>query len=116
MKAQTYVILSIIVLIIVSVFAVSNVDAVNVNYLFWQGHSPLILVILFSVLMGGVITAMASSFRYFRLKRENKTLQITNKKLEDLLSKHGIAVTEVIDGEKDSHQKSAEKTKKQHKS
>src|SRR5690625_4719733 len=112
MKGQTYVILSIIVLIIVSVFAVSNVDAVNVNYLFWQGHSPLILVILFSVLMGGVITAMASSLRYFRLKRENKSLQITNKKLEDLLSKHGIDVKKAIKGEKKSPDLSSETTKK----
>src|SRR5690625_2717790 len=112
MKAQTYVILSIIVLIIVSVFAVSNVDAVNVNYLFWQGHSPLILVILISVLMGGVITAMTSSFRYFRLKRENKSLQITNKKLEDLLSKYGIDVKKAIEGEKKSPDLSSETTKK----
>ncbi|HLS59557.1 MAG TPA: LapA family protein [Virgibacillus sp.] len=112
MKGQTYVILSIIVLIIVSVFAVSNVDAVNVNYLFWQGHSPLILVILFSVLMGGVITAMASSLRYFRLKRENKSLQIRNKKLEDLLSKHGIDAADAIKGDKKSPDLSSETTKK----
>lgn len=75
MKGQTYVISGIVVLIIISIFAVINVEPVKVNYLFWSGESPLILVILFSVLMGGVITAAASSFRFFHLKKEKKQMK-----------------------------------------
>lgn len=75
MKGQTYVIISIVLVILVAVFAVTNVDAVEVNYLFWVVESPLILVILFSVLMGGLLAAAAGSVRLFKLKKEIKELQ-----------------------------------------
>lgn len=75
MKGQTYVIISIILIILVAVFAVTNVDAVEVNYLFWVIESPLILVILFSVLMGGLLVGTAASVRLYQLKKENKELQ-----------------------------------------
>ncbi|WP_067727305.1 LapA family protein [Oceanobacillus damuensis] len=87
MKGQTYVILAIILVIVVAVFAVINVDPVEVNYLFWTQESPLILVILFSVLMGGVITASVGAFRFYRLQKDLKLLKTENanltKKLED---------------------------------
>lgn len=85
MKAQTYVIFGIIFLIIVSIFAVSNVETVKVNYIIWTGESPLILVILFSVLMGGIITATVGSLKIFRLQRENKFLKTENDRLEKQL-------------------------------
>src|SRR5690625_1693521 len=75
MKGQTYVILAIIFIILISVFAVLNVGVVEVNYLFWRGSSPLIFVILFSVLLGGVLTMLVGSRKYFELKRKNKQLQ-----------------------------------------
>lgn len=81
MKGQTYVIFSIVLIILVAVFAVTNVDAVEVNYLFWVVESPLILVILFSVLMGGLLVAAGGSVRLFQLKRENKELR---KQLEQI--------------------------------
>lgn len=90
MKGQTYVILGIIVLIIVSIFAVTNVATVKVNYLFWSGESPLILVILFSVLMGGLIMAAVSSFKYFHLQREIKALKIQNQQYETVLKEHNL--------------------------
>lgn len=82
MKGQTYVILSIIFVIIISVFAVLNIDQVKVNYLFWSGSSPLIFVILFSVLLGGVLTTAVGSTKYITLKRENKRLRDMMRKLE----------------------------------
>lgn len=90
MRGQTYVILGIIVLIIVSVFAVTNVDTVEVTYLFWSGESPLILVILFSVLMGGIITATAGYFKIHQLQRENKMLHTRQQDMETLLKKHKL--------------------------
>lgn len=104
MKGQTYVILGIIVLIIVSIFAVTNVAVVKVNYLFWSGESPLILVILFSVLMGGLITAAASSFKYFHLQRENKALKIETQRLEEILKEHHlleVVEEKAVENEKD---------------
>lgn len=99
MKGQTYVILGIVVLIIVSVFAVTNVDVVKVNYLFWTGESPLILVILFSVLMGGLITAAVGSLRIFHLQRENKLIKSDRDKFENLLREHHL-LDEQIDKRK----------------
>ena len=93
MKAQTYVILSIIFVIVVSIFAVMNVDKVEVNYLFWKGDSPLILVILFSVLMGGLITAGAGLVKYVHLQRENKTLRAENHRISALFEQESNDIT-----------------------
>jgi len=38
MKNQTYVILALLFVIVISVFSVLNVSAVEVNYLFWKGE------------------------------------------------------------------------------
>lgn len=90
MKGQTYVILTIIFIIIISVFAVLNVANVEVNYIFWKGSSPLIFVILFSVLLGGVLTMVVGSKRFFTLHRENKALK-------EQLAKYGsIEETDVV--------------------
>lgn len=90
MKGQTYVIFAIIFVIIVAIFAVINVDPVEVNYLFGTGEAPLIFVILFSVLMGGIIMAAVGIIKVFRLQRENKSLRKENKQLQDA-TETGIA-------------------------
>lgn len=91
MRGQTYVILAIIFVIVVAVFAVTNVDVVEVNYLFWSGESPLILVILFSVLMGGIITAAVGVVKMFRLQREIRGLKAENKKMNEVVQENGLA-------------------------
>jgi uncharacterized integral membrane protein len=85
MKGQTYVILSIILVIIVAVFAIANVETVEVNYLFWRGESPLILIILFSVLMGGIITGVAGAVKVFQLQKENRIMQMENENMRKTL-------------------------------
>lgn len=75
MKGQTYVILAIVCTIIISVFAVLNIEEVKVNYLFWSGSSPLIFVILFSVLLGCLLMMMVASKKYFQLKKQIKSLE-----------------------------------------
>lgn len=82
MKGQTYVILSIVFVIIIAVFSVLNIDQVEVNYLFWSGSSPLIFVILFSVLLGGILTTAVGAKKYISLKRENARLREMLRKLE----------------------------------
>ncbi len=76
-------ILAIIFVIIVAVFAIINVDPVEVNYLFGSGEAPLILVILFSVLMGGIITASVGLMKMIHLQRERKSLLAENKQLKE---------------------------------
>src|SRR5690625_3402 len=88
MKGQTYVILSIVFGIIIAIFAVTNVESVEVNYFFWKRKSPLILVILFSVLMGGVLSMVAGSVKYFNLKKENKQLKKELKQIQEDHSPH----------------------------
>ncbi|MFG6114213.1 lipopolysaccharide assembly LapA domain-containing protein [Halobacillus sp. MO56] len=75
MKGQYYWILALIFALLIAVFAVINVDPVEVNYLFGTGEAPLILVILISVLMGGIVTAALGAVRVYRLQREVKKLR-----------------------------------------
>ena len=75
MKGQTYIILALIFALIVAVFAVINVEPVEVNYLFGIGQAPLILVILISVLMGGLITAAFGTLRLLKLQRQIRVLE-----------------------------------------
>lgn len=86
MKNQLYVILLIVFIIIVSIFALMNVAIVEVNYVFWSGESPLILVILFSLLMGGLITAIAGSVKFYKMRNEIKKLTKEKTLLEEKLA------------------------------
>lgn len=75
MKGQTYIISALIFAILIAIFAVINVEPVQVNYLFGTGEAPLILIILISVLLGGLATASVGAVRYYKLKRENRSLR-----------------------------------------
>ncbi|WP_093217160.1 LapA family protein [Sediminibacillus albus] len=75
MKGQTYIILALVFALIVAIFAVINVDPVEVDYLFGEGNAPLILVILVSVLMGGMITAAVGGVKVLRLQKEIRSLR-----------------------------------------
>ena len=68
-------ILGIIFALIVAVFAVVNVEKVDVNYVFGTAHWPLILVILGSVAMGGVIIGSVMAVRIVSLNRQIKELK-----------------------------------------
>ena len=82
MKFQWSMLLGIIFALIVAVFAVINVDPVSVNYLFGEGQWPLILVILISVLLGGLIIGSAGIIRIYSLQRKIKTLEKEKRVLE----------------------------------
>ncbi|QSS99073.1 DUF1049 domain-containing protein [Pontibacillus sp. ALD_SL1] len=74
MKGQKNFILALVFALIVAIFAVFNVDAVEVNYLFGTGQAPLILIILGSVLMGGLIAGIFGTVRNYQLQRDNRAL------------------------------------------
>lgn len=85
MKNQTYVILALLFIIFIAVFSVLNVSPVEVNYLFWQGESPLVIVILISVLLGGVLTTAFGAGKFISLRRENKQLRVKVGHLEKII-------------------------------
>ncbi|KIL75435.1 lipopolysaccharide assembly LapA domain-containing protein [Bacillus badius] len=85
MKTQSALLLVILFALIVAVFAVINVDPVKVNYVFGQSEWPLILVIIVSVLMGGLISGLLSLFRTIGLKRQNNVLIHQIEKLKEEL-------------------------------
>jgi putative membrane protein len=82
MKFQWALLLGLAFALLVSIFAVINVDPVSVNYLFGEAKWPLILVILGSVLMGGLIVGSVGLFRMFVLQREVKALKKENQQLK----------------------------------
>ncbi|QHS22876.1 DUF1049 domain-containing protein [Virgibacillus sp. MSP4-1] len=75
MKAQTSIILAIIFALLVATFAVINVNAVPVNFLFFTREAPLILIILISVLMGSLITASFGFVKIYQLQRTIRQLK-----------------------------------------
>jgi uncharacterized integral membrane protein len=81
MKFQWALLFGFLFALIVAVFAVINVDNVTVNYLFGESQWPLILVILGSVLMGGMIVGSVGLVRIYSLQRKVKILKKENEKL-----------------------------------
>ncbi|APH04263.1 LapA family protein [Bacillus weihaiensis] len=87
MKRQWSLVFAIIFALIIAVFAVINVDAVKVDYLFGTAEWPLILVILGSVFMGGFLVASAGVVRIMAIQRKWKQAEKENVKLKEELEK-----------------------------
>ncbi|PPA71519.1 LapA family protein [Jeotgalibacillus proteolyticus] len=87
MKFQWTLLLGIIFALIVAIFAVINVDPVIVNFAFAETELPLILVILGSVLMGGLIIGSVGFFRLFVLQRKIKHAEQENASLKEKLER-----------------------------
>ncbi|MFC5713523.1 lipopolysaccharide assembly LapA domain-containing protein [Thalassorhabdus alkalitolerans] len=75
MKGQYGLIIGLIIALLIAVFAVINVDPVEVNYLFGTADWPLVLIILGSVLMGGLLVGFVGMVKVYRLQQENKQLK-----------------------------------------
>ncbi|EIF14081.1 MULTISPECIES: lipopolysaccharide assembly LapA domain-containing protein [Bacillus] len=84
MNKQWTIIFALLFTLIVAIFAVINVRAVEVDYLFGTAEWPLILVILGSVLMGALIVFSAGIFQVMKLKREIKMLRKENRSAGEL--------------------------------
>jgi lipopolysaccharide assembly protein A len=110
LKGQTSIILAIIFAIIVAIFAVINVEAVPVNFLFVTNEAPLILVILFSVLMGSIITGAFGFVKVYKLQKEIKMLKSeTNNHHEvELTSTDSYALDTTDDKKIDDEQEKTE--------
>ncbi|RSL34408.1 DUF1049 domain-containing protein [Salibacterium salarium] len=75
MKGQSGLIFGFIAALIIAVFAVMNVESVEVNYIFGTAKWPLILVILGSVLMGAVVVGSFGMIKVYRLQQQIKQLK-----------------------------------------
>lgn len=91
MNKQWTIIFALLFTLIVAIFAVINVRAVEVDYLFGTAEWPLILVILGSVLMGALIVFSAGIFQVMKLKRE---IKMRGKKTDPLLNCRLIRTSE----------------------
>jgi uncharacterized integral membrane protein len=50
---------AVVLAVLITLFAVLNLDKVKVNWIFGSGHAPLIIVIVISLLVGIVLTHFA---------------------------------------------------------
>lgn len=75
MKGQGLLISAFAFALVIAIFAVINVEQVEVNFLFAKTSTPLILVILASTLLGGLTVGLFGILRIFRLQRQVKALE-----------------------------------------
>lgn len=83
MKPQTWIIVTLVFALLIAIFAVINVDPVQVDFLFTTTESPLILVILLSALLGALSIASLSYVKYYQMRREIRELKEENQRHKD---------------------------------
>ena len=94
MKSQVYIISALVFALVIAVFAVINVDAVEVNYLVTTTESPLILIILGSALIGSLMTGGFSIYHLIQVRKRMRVLETEN---QDLRSKQGFDSTDEVE-------------------
>ncbi|NMA68311.1 MAG: DUF1049 domain-containing protein [Desulfitobacterium sp.] len=67
-----FLIFTLIVALLVAIFAVQNADPVAINLFWYVAEVPLVLVILGSVLAGALIVFLIAIYREFRIKGKAK--------------------------------------------
>lgn len=84
MKTQWFLILALLFALVIAIFAVINVEPVEVNFLYTTAQLPLILVILASALLSGLMVGLFGIIRQFRLQRTIRSLekQVAELKME----------------------------------
>ncbi|QJC53451.1 DUF1049 domain-containing protein [Paenibacillus albicereus] len=75
MRTQGLLLSGLVFALLIAIFAVINVDSVQVNFLFAQTSLPLILVILGSALLGGASVGLFGIIRSFKLQKRLKAQQ-----------------------------------------
>ena len=72
MKEKLHYILLLITILLVASISLANMQTVTVNFLLVQFKLPLIILILFCVLLGSLVTFLVSLPKNFSLKHELK--------------------------------------------
>ena len=79
-------IIILIIVVLVTVFAVQNAAPVMLSFLFWTFQSSLAIVILLSTVMGVVLASVV--FMLLRLKRAMRTKGAAHGQSEEAAKKH----------------------------
>ncbi|MGP4080525.1 LapA family protein [Pseudalkalibacillus sp. R45] len=82
MRREWSFIIGLLFAIIIAVFAVINVETVEVDYLFGTAQWPLVLVILGSTMLGALAVGVAGSARFFSMKKELRALRKETRQLK----------------------------------
>ncbi|MBH5320002.1 DUF1049 domain-containing protein [Paenibacillus sp. GSMTC-2017] len=75
MKGQGMLISAFVFALVIAIFAVINVESVQVNFLFTKTTTPLILVILVSTLLGGLTVGLFGMIRIYKLQKTLKAFE-----------------------------------------
>ena len=75
MKFQWNLLFGLLFAIIIALFAIFNIESVQVNYIFGKAELPLVLVILFSALLGAMVSGFVAMFRTVQSNHRLKELQ-----------------------------------------
>lgn len=82
MRGQWGLIIGLVVALLITIFAVINMDSVTVNYMFGTSQWPLVIVIISSVLMGAVLVGGVGIYQFYKLSSRLKKLQLENDELK----------------------------------
>jgi lipopolysaccharide assembly protein A len=82
MKGQWGLIVGLVVALLITIFAVINMDVVTVNYMLGTAQWPLVIVIISSVLMGAILVGGVGVYQFYKLRSQLKKLQTENDELK----------------------------------
>jgi len=100
MKNQWRIVLTILLVIVVAVFAILNVESVPVSFGFTTVHWPLILILLVSILIGAVLMILFSTITVFQHNRAYKDLEQSSNDRIDALTKDNDRLTKRLQNSK----------------
>lgn len=106
MKNQWRLVAGIVLILIITLFAVFNVNTVPVSFGFTSVEGPLIIVILLSLLMGSLITLLVATGSATKKNKEFK-------KMRAEIASKGTEVQRAIDDTKATYQKQVEELQNQ---
>ena len=66
--AWTALVVGVVVLIVILVFILQNLQTVEVHFLFFQGHLPLAVALLFAMVLGAVVVLAFGAGRILQLR------------------------------------------------
>lgn len=95
MKFQWNLLLGLLFAIIIALFAIFNIDTVQVNYIFGKAELPLVLVILFSALLGAAVSGFVAMFRTVQSNHRVKELQKENTLKEQTIAAQQNEIAEL---------------------
>ncbi|WP_407886112.1 LapA family protein [Levilactobacillus sp. N40-8-2] len=100
MKNQWRIVLTILLVIVVAIFAILNVESVPVSFGFTTVHWPLILILLVSILIGAVLMILFSTITVFQHNRAYKDLEQSSHDRIDALTKDNERLTKRLQNSK----------------